>query len=60
MYILGCSQYPNSDRGAWNRIQDLQHLIFVDLFWDMDCWAINIEMVFLQEHLLMPPDNAQL
>jgi len=32
MYILGHSQYPKSDRGAWNRVQDLQCLVFADLF----------------------------
>jgi len=35
MYSVGASQYLKSDRGALNRIQDLQHVVFADLYlWD--------------------------
>jgi len=47
----------NSDGGALNRIQDLQLLVFADLLWDMDHWAIDTQMVYLQVHLVMPADN---
>jgi len=46
-----------SDRGALNSIQDLQCLVFVDLFWEMDHLAMDTQMVYLQMHLLMPADD---
>jgi len=49
-----------SDRGALNRIQDLQLLVFVDLFCEMDHQAIDTQMVYLQVHLLMPADDPSL
>jgi len=49
-----------SDRGALNRIQDLQLLMFADLFWEMDHWAIDTQMVYLQVHLPMPADDPGL
>jgi len=55
-----CSQYPKSDKGALNRIQDWQHLVFADLFWEMDCQAIDMQMAYLQENLLMPADYPEL
>ena len=60
MYNLGRSQYRKSDRGALNRIQDLQRLVFADRFWEMDCWAMDTQMVYLQEHLLMLADDPEL
>ena len=60
MYILGCSQYPKSDRAAFNRIQDLQLLMFADLLWEMDLWAIDTQMAYLQEYLLTPAHSPEL
>jgi len=60
MYILWSCQYTKSDRGALNRIKDLQLLVFADLFWGMDRQAIDTQMAYLQEHLLMPADDPEL
>jgi len=46
--------------GPINRIQDLQHLVWANLFWEMDCWPIDTQMAYLQEHLLMPGDDSEL
>jgi len=60
MYIVGCSQSHKSAREALNRIYDLLLLIFADLFWEIDYWVFDTKMVYHQEHLLMPADNAEL
>jgi len=60
IYNLGCSQYRKSDRGAWNRMHNLQLLVFQDQFWEMDRWAIDTPMLYLQKHLLMPADDSEL
>jgi len=49
-----------SDRGALNRIQDSQFLVFADLVCEMDHQAIDTQMVYLEVHLLMPTDNPGL
>jgi len=58
--FLGVVNIHKSDRCAINRIQDWQRLAFADVFWDMDHWAIDTQMVSLQVHLLMPADNPGL
>jgi len=60
MYISGLSQYPKSDRETLSRIQDLQLVVFVDLFREMHHQAIGIQMAYVLEHLLMPADDPEL
>jgi len=34
--------------------------MFVDKFWEIDHWAIDTQMVYLQEHLVMRADDPKL
>jgi len=58
--FLGVVNFRKSDRGALQRIQDFQLLVFADLFCEMNHQAINTQMVYLQVHLVMPTDNPGL
>ena len=57
MNILVCSQYCKSDRRGLNRIQVLQLLLFADPLGEMDYQTIDIQIWYLQEHLLIHTDN---
>ena len=56
----GVVNIRKSDRGALSCIQDLQLLMFADLFWEIDHRAIDTQRVYLQMHLLMPADDPGL
>jgi hypothetical protein len=53
----GVLNIRQSDWGASNRIQVLQHLVLADLFCKMVHRATDTQTVYLQVHLLMPTDN---
>jgi hypothetical protein len=55
-----CNHYPKSERGALHRFHDSQLLMFADQLSEMDRWAIDTEMAYLQGYLLIPADNPQL
>jgi len=60
MYILKHSQYAKSDKGASNRMQDLQCHVFGDLYSKVDHWVIDIQIAYLREHWLLSADNPEL
>jgi len=59
MYNLGCNQCQKPDWGVLDGIQELQILVFADPVWEMDYLAIDAQMVYLLEYVLMPADYLE-
>lgn len=58
--IWGVVNMHESDWGALIRLWDFQLIMVSDQFYKTDHKAIDIQMMYLQQHLLMSADNHEL
>jgi len=54
LYLLLCSEYHNPESGSLKRVQDWYRGVFADNYWEMDHETIDIQQVYIWQHLLMP------